>query len=52
MHKFIRFKKDALIINVFIQHHLNRKSYCNFALIITQYHLCFFIFICRDIEHY
>jgi len=35
MHKFIRFKKDTFIINVFIQHHLNRKSYCNFALIIT-----------------
>jgi len=51
MYKFIRFKKDALIINIFIQHYLNRKSYCNFILIITQHYLCFFILICRNIEH-
>ncbi len=51
MHKFIRFKKDIFIINIFIQYYLNRKSYCNFIFIIIQHYLCFFILMYRDIEH-
>ncbi len=26
MHKFTEFKKDILIINIFIQHYLNKKA--------------------------
>ncbi len=45
---------DSCAISVvppFNKHHLNRKSYYNFAFIITQHYLCFFILICRNIEH-